>query len=92
MQRNTIFTNVGMTPEREPWWEGIGGAPPAGLINWKGEAWDTSKGPAAHPEFALHRAGASVAQHFAAVGSAGRRADFRIYFWRTPRARCAAGV
>ena len=49
LHKNTIFTNVAMTPEREPWWEGIGGPPPAGLINWKNELWDTSKGPAAHP-------------------------------------------
>jgi phosphoenolpyruvate carboxykinase (GTP) len=49
LRHNTIFTNVAMTAEREPWWEGINGAPSAGLINWKGEVWDTSKGPAAHP-------------------------------------------
>ena len=49
LTRNTIFTNVGLTPQREPWWEGFEGVPPPGLINWKGEAWDTSKGPAAHP-------------------------------------------
>ena len=49
LRKNTIFTNVAMTPKREPWWEGIDGAPSAGLINWKGETWDTSKGPAAHP-------------------------------------------
>jgi len=49
VRKNTIFTNVAMTVEREPWWEGIGSDPPPGLINWKGESWDTSKGPAAHP-------------------------------------------
>jgi phosphoenolpyruvate carboxykinase (GTP) len=49
IHRNTIFTNVALTPRLEPWWEGIEGPPPAGLINWKGEVWDTSKGPAAHP-------------------------------------------
>ena len=49
LHKNTIFTNAAMTTEREPWWEGIGGAPPAGLINWKNELWDSSKGPAAHP-------------------------------------------
>jgi phosphoenolpyruvate carboxykinase (GTP) len=49
LHKNTIFTNVAMTPEREPWWEGIGVEPPAGLINWKNELWDPSKGPAAHP-------------------------------------------
>src|SRR5271154_6391503 len=49
LHKNTIFTNVAMTAEREPWWEGIDGPPPSGLINWKNEVWDTSKGPAAHP-------------------------------------------
>jgi phosphoenolpyruvate carboxykinase (GTP) len=49
LRSNTIFTNVARTAEREPWWEGINGAPPSGLINWKGEVWDPSKGPAAHP-------------------------------------------
>jgi phosphoenolpyruvate carboxykinase (GTP) len=49
LNRNTIFTNVGLTPDRQPWWEGIGGEPPAGLITWRGEKWDKSKGNAAHP-------------------------------------------
>ena len=49
LHKNTLFTNVAMTPDREPWWEGIGSEAPAGLINWKGEAWDPSKGAAAHP-------------------------------------------
>jgi len=49
LTKNTLFTNTAMTAAREPWWEGIGDAPPAGLINWKGELWDSAKGPAAHP-------------------------------------------
>jgi phosphoenolpyruvate carboxykinase (GTP) len=49
LHMNTLFTNVAVTKEREPWWEGIGSEPPAGMVNWKGEPWDTSKGPAAHP-------------------------------------------
>lgn len=49
LMKNTLFTNTAMTADREPWWEGIGDAPPAGLINWKGEKWDSSKGAAAHP-------------------------------------------
>jgi phosphoenolpyruvate carboxykinase (GTP) len=49
LNRNTIFTNVGVTPEDEPWWEGMGGEPPAGLVTWRGEMWDKSKGAAAHP-------------------------------------------
>jgi len=33
---NSVFTNVGLTPAGEPWWEGINGAPPAGTIDWRG--------------------------------------------------------
>jgi phosphoenolpyruvate carboxykinase (GTP) len=46
--RDTIFTNVAMTSTREPWWEGIDGAPADGLINWKGEKWAPGSGSAAH--------------------------------------------
>ncbi len=49
LHKNSIFTNVAMTPAREPWWEGMETEPPPGLVNWKGEPWDASKGPAAHP-------------------------------------------
>jgi len=49
LTKNTIFTNVAMTREREPWWEGFNGVPESGLINWKGQPWDASMGPAAHP-------------------------------------------
>jgi phosphoenolpyruvate carboxykinase (GTP) len=49
LNRNSIFTNVGVTLNDEPWWEGIGGGPPEGLVTWRGEKWDLSKGPAAHP-------------------------------------------
>ncbi|HYL10644.1 MAG TPA: phosphoenolpyruvate carboxykinase (GTP) [Candidatus Acidoferrales bacterium] len=49
LRKNTLFTNVALTPEGEPWWEGLDTAPPNGLVDWKGERWTKSKGPAAHP-------------------------------------------
>lgn len=49
LKKNSLFTNVAMTADREPWWEGIDGLPQTGLINWKGEKWDSLKGTAAHP-------------------------------------------
>jgi phosphoenolpyruvate carboxykinase (GTP) len=49
LRHDTIFTNVAVSPALEPWWEGIGTAPPAGLIDWRGEKWSPDKGPAAHP-------------------------------------------
>jgi phosphoenolpyruvate carboxykinase (GTP) len=49
LHKNSIFTNVAMTPASEPWWEGNETPPPAGLLDWQGRAWDPANGPAAHP-------------------------------------------
>jgi len=49
IRSNTIFTNVALTPDGEPWWEGIGSEPPAGLVDWQGRPWQPGKAPAAHP-------------------------------------------
>ena len=45
--RDTIFTNVGLTADGQPWWEGLNGDAPA--FDWRGHEYDSSKGPAAHP-------------------------------------------
>ncbi|HLA77432.1 MAG TPA: phosphoenolpyruvate carboxykinase (GTP) [Vicinamibacteria bacterium] len=45
---HTIFTNVAVSPDGIPWWEGKDKNPPAGLIDWQGKPWDRS-GKAAHP-------------------------------------------
>jgi len=46
LDRDTIFTNVGTTADMQPWWEGKDEGQPA--MNWKGQPYDASKGPAAH--------------------------------------------
>lgn len=47
---NTLFTNVGLTPDGDIWWEGIGHDCPAGTIDWKGRVFDPASGePCAHP-------------------------------------------
>ncbi len=44
--RDTIFTNVAVTADNQPWWEGLPGTPAA---DWQGRAYDRANGPAAHP-------------------------------------------
>ena len=48
IQHDTIFTNVGVTADNQPWWEGIdNGQTP--VTDWRGEPYDPNKRPAAHP-------------------------------------------
>jgi phosphoenolpyruvate carboxykinase (GTP) len=48
ISHDTIFTNVAVTPDGVPWWEGKDKTPPADLTDWQGKPWDRS-GKAAHP-------------------------------------------
>jgi phosphoenolpyruvate carboxykinase (GTP) len=48
ISHDTIFTNVAVTPDGIPWWEGKDKNPPADLLDWQGKKWDGT-GKAAHP-------------------------------------------
>jgi phosphoenolpyruvate carboxykinase (GTP) len=47
LDRDAIFTNVAVTADNQPWWEGKDDETP--VRNWQGETWNPSKGKAAHP-------------------------------------------
>jgi phosphoenolpyruvate carboxykinase (GTP) len=50
LARDTIFTNVAITPDGDVWWEGKDNPPPDDLIDWQGNPWKLgSDKPAAHP-------------------------------------------
>jgi phosphoenolpyruvate carboxykinase (GTP) len=50
LRANSIFTNVAVTDDGCPWWEGIDGDVPEHLIDWRGRDWRKgSTEKAAHP-------------------------------------------
>ena len=50
MTKNSIFTNTALTPDGDVWWEGMTKETPAGITDWKNNAWTSAnEAPAAHP-------------------------------------------
>ncbi|MBX3725391.1 MAG: phosphoenolpyruvate carboxykinase (GTP) [Xanthomonadales bacterium] len=47
LDRDALFTNVAVTADQRPWWEGLDEGEPA--LDWRGRPYDPANGPAAHP-------------------------------------------
>jgi phosphoenolpyruvate carboxykinase (GTP) len=47
IQRDTIFTNVAVTEDDQPWWEGLDSGTP--VKDWQGKPYTPGSGHAAHP-------------------------------------------
>jgi phosphoenolpyruvate carboxykinase (GTP) len=47
LDHDAIFTNVAVTADNQPWWEGLNDTVPA--KDWQGRDYDPANGPAAHP-------------------------------------------
>jgi phosphoenolpyruvate carboxykinase (GTP) len=47
IRRDAIFTNVALTADGQPWWEGLDEGVP--VTDWQGRPYEPGRGPAAHP-------------------------------------------
>ena len=47
IRHDAIFTNVAVTADNHPWWEGLKEGTP--VKDWQGRLYDAKNGPAAHP-------------------------------------------
>ncbi len=47
LNKDAIFTNVAVTADNQPWWEGLPDGVP--VKDWQGRDYDKANGPAAHP-------------------------------------------
>ena len=89
IMHDTIFTNVAVTDDGEPWWEGKNVGAPA--KDWQGRDYDAGNGKAAHPNSRFTVA-ADNNPCYLDLARHRRRADLGHRLRRTPQRTGATGL